>query len=110
MASEIDESAIRLVRNRHPGVVHVGDITKFTVDDVIRHGPFDLVMGGSPCNDLSGANPRRRGLYGKGICYPDSLRLSTQRSFMYKVCHECNRTRCVEAMVDVLVFIRCAIY
>ncbi|XP_076802644.1 DNA (cytosine-5)-methyltransferase 3B-like isoform X1 [Clavelina lepadiformis] len=78
VASEIDESAIRLVRNRHPGVVHVGDITKFTVDDVIRHGPFDLVMGGSPCNDLSGANPRRRGLYdceGTGRLFFDFFRI-----------------------------------
>jgi len=28
-------------------------------------GPFDLVMGGSPCNDLSIVNPARKGIYGK---------------------------------------------
>jgi hypothetical protein len=28
-------------------------------------GPFDLVIGGSPCNDLSNVNPARKGLYGK---------------------------------------------
>jgi len=28
-------------------------------------GPFDLVIGGSPCNDLSIVNPARKGLYGK---------------------------------------------
>ncbi len=27
-------------------------------------GPFDLVIGGSPCNDLSIVNPARRGIYG----------------------------------------------
>ena len=27
-------------------------------------GPFDLVLGGSPCNDLSIANPARKGIYG----------------------------------------------
>lgn len=27
-------------------------------------GPFDLVIGGSPCNDLSIVNPARKGLYG----------------------------------------------
>lgn len=28
-------------------------------------GPFDLVIGGSPCNDLSIVNPARKGLYGR---------------------------------------------
>ena len=28
-------------------------------------GPFDLVMGGSPCNDLSIVNPARKGIYGE---------------------------------------------
>ena len=65
VASEIDENAIRLVQNRHHDVIHVGDITKISDDDVRRYGPFDLVMGGSPCNDLSGANPRRKGLLGE---------------------------------------------
>lgn len=27
-------------------------------------GPFDLVIGGSPCNDLSIVNPARKGLFG----------------------------------------------
>jgi len=69
ISSEIDEDAIRLVQNRHPEVIHVGDITNLSDDDVRRYGPFDLVMGGSPCNDLSGANPRRRGLLG-GLAIP----------------------------------------
>lgn len=28
-------------------------------------GPFDLLIGGSPCNDLSMVNPIRKGLFGK---------------------------------------------
>lgn len=28
-------------------------------------GPIDLLLGGSPCNDLSRVNPRRKGLYGE---------------------------------------------
>lgn len=28
-------------------------------------GPFDLVFGGSPCNDLSIVNPARKGIYGE---------------------------------------------
>lgn len=33
---------------------------------IAEWGPFDLVIGGSPCNDLSIVNPARKGLYGKG--------------------------------------------
>ena len=31
---------------------------------VTEWGPFDLVIGGSPCNDLSIVNPARKGIYG----------------------------------------------
>uniref|UniRef100_H2YJ39 DNA (cytosine-5-)-methyltransferase n=1 Tax=Ciona savignyi TaxID=51511 RepID=H2YJ39_CIOSA len=78
VASEIDEAAIRLVQNRHPEVIHVGDVTKFSDDDVRRLGPFDLLIGGSPCNDLSGANPRRKGLLdsdGTGCLFFDFYRI-----------------------------------
>lgn len=36
-------------------------------------GPFDLLIGGSPCNDLSIVNPVRKGLYGvyHPVCYID---------------------------------------
>lgn len=30
-------------------------------------GPFDLLIGGSPCNDLSIVNPIRKGLYGTWV-------------------------------------------
>lgn len=30
-------------------------------------GPFDLLIGGSPCNDLSMVNPARKGLFGKNV-------------------------------------------
>lgn len=32
---------------------------------VEKWGPFDLLIGGSPCNDLSIVNPLRKGLYGR---------------------------------------------
>ena len=37
-------------------------------------GPFDLVIGGSPCNDLSCVNPVRKGLFGEqpfGLVHKD---------------------------------------
>jgi hypothetical protein len=36
-------------------------------------GPFDLVIGGSPCNDLSIVNPARKGLYGRCRPHPHLL-------------------------------------
>jgi len=47
---------------------------------VLEWGPFDLVIGGSPCNDLSIVNPARKGIYGK-LCFKDSNVL--QLMFMY---------------------------
>ena len=38
--------------------------TSFKMEEL---GPFDFVFGGSPCNDLSIANPARRGIYGKEL-------------------------------------------
>jgi len=35
------------------------------VFEVEELGPFDFVFGGSPCNDLSIANPVRRGICGE---------------------------------------------
>lgn len=32
-----------------------------------KWGPFDLLIGGSPCNDLSIVNPLRKGLYGMNV-------------------------------------------
>jgi hypothetical protein len=33
-----------------------------------KWGPFDLLIGGSPCNDLSIVNPYRKGIYGMLTC------------------------------------------
>lgn len=34
-------------------------------EQIAKWGPFDLLIGGSPCNDLSIVNPFRKGLYGR---------------------------------------------
>uniref|UniRef100_S4RQW1 DNA (cytosine-5-)-methyltransferase n=1 Tax=Petromyzon marinus TaxID=7757 RepID=S4RQW1_PETMA len=45
---------------------YVGDIRNLTRKHILEWGPFDLVIGGSPCNDLSIVNPARKGLYAEG--------------------------------------------
>ncbi|KAK5863953.1 hypothetical protein PBY51_000934 [Eleginops maclovinus] len=63
-ASEICEDSIAVARVNHDGkIIHVGD-ARFITQKLLDHwGPFDLLIGGSPCNDLSIVNPIRKGLY-----------------------------------------------
>ena len=45
------------------------------LSQLLEWGPFDLVIGGSPCNDLSIVNPARKGLYGRYL--PDQVTSET---------------------------------
>lgn len=50
VAFEIDKSAIKISEKNYPQIEHYGDVT--TVDFTQYKG-FDLLIGGSPCQDLS---------------------------------------------------------
>lgn len=75
-ASEVDKYAIQVSQKNHPDIEQIGDITK-----VYPHNSsdIDLVIGGSPCQDLSIAKKNREGLEGKmsGLFY-EYLRVVTQ--------------------------------
>ncbi|XP_049799958.1 DNA (cytosine-5)-methyltransferase 3B-like [Schistocerca nitens] len=66
-ASEIDHHAKKITDNNFPGqVTHLGDVRHITEDcisKILADGPIDLLIGGSPCNDLSLVNHLRKGLY-----------------------------------------------
>jgi len=63
-ASEIDEQAVQVAKVQHGNkILHIGDIQQISRAQIEELGPFDFVFGGSPCNDLSIANPIRRGIY-----------------------------------------------
>lgn len=91
VASEVCEDSIAVAMVNHEGrITQVGDVRFITQEHVCglyvccggqflvvrlvaltitcfqlqRWGPFDLLIGGSPCNDLSIVNPIRKGLYG----------------------------------------------
>ena len=59
LACEIDKHAIKVSQKNYPDIVHLGDVR--TVHDV---GHIDLLIGGSPCTDLSIAKRDRQGLAG----------------------------------------------
>ncbi|XP_067209119.1 uncharacterized protein [Linepithema humile] len=77
--SEIDRDAL-MVSSAHFGdrITYLGDvrgIDKETIDEI---APIDLLIGGSPCNDLSIVNPARLGLHdrnGTGILFFDYTRI-----------------------------------
>ncbi|XP_011612231.2 DNA (cytosine-5)-methyltransferase 3A-like isoform X2 [Takifugu rubripes] len=61
VASEVCEDSITLGIVRHQGrIMYVGDVRSVTRKHIQEWGPFDLVIGGSPCNDLSIVNPARK--------------------------------------------------
>jgi len=64
-ASEVDECAVKCSKRNHPEIVQVGDVRNITEEDLTRWGPFDFLIGGSPCNDFSRVNPHREGFTGK---------------------------------------------
>jgi site-specific DNA-cytosine methylase len=52
-ASEIDKYAIQITQKNYPNTIQLGDITKITNEDLDKLGNIDIIMGGSPCQDLS---------------------------------------------------------
>ena len=62
-ASEIDKYAIKVALKNYPDTIEVGDIN--TIDFKSLSGKIDLIIGGSPCQDLSVAKKKREGLSGK---------------------------------------------
>jgi DNA-cytosine methyltransferase len=49
-AAEIDKYAITIAKKNHPGMVHLGDVRDLKASDLPQ---IDLILAGSPCQDLS---------------------------------------------------------
>lgn len=56
--SEIDPFPMAVV-DHHWGLPNLGDMTEITDDDLGRHGPVDLLVGGTPCQSFSVAGLRK---------------------------------------------------
>jgi site-specific DNA-cytosine methylase len=67
-ASEVDKDAINVSRLNHGGTIeYIGAVQTLGTEKLSALGPVDLLLGGSPCADLSLVNPDCKGLYGKYI-------------------------------------------
>lgn len=62
-ASEIDKYAISISEKNYPDIIRLGDVRDIDFSQFI--GKIDLIMGGSPCQDLSIAKKNRQGLSGE---------------------------------------------
>ncbi|XP_024918457.1 DNA (cytosine-5)-methyltransferase 3B-like [Cynoglossus semilaevis] len=80
VASEICEDSISLGYVRHEGKIqYARDIRSITSRNIQEWGPFDLVIGGSPYDDLSTVNPAGKGLYeGTGRLFFEFYRLLSE--------------------------------
>jgi len=71
-ASEIDKYAIKVSKENYPDTIHLGDIKDIKASDLPQ---IDLIIGGSPCQDLSNAQ-KGLGLKGeKSRLFYDYIRL-----------------------------------
>lgn len=61
-ASEIDKYAIQVAQKNFPDIIQIGDVTKLNFAD---YKDVDIIIGGSPCQDLSIAKQNREGLHGE---------------------------------------------
>ena len=61
-ACEIDKYAIKISKKNYPQIIHLGDVTKVKASNLEK---IDLLIGGSPCQDLSFANNKGKGLDGE---------------------------------------------
>src|SRR5574343_732867 len=66
-ASEIDKYAIQITQKNFPDTIQLGNIRNITKENYpeIFYTEFDLIIGGSPCQDLSIAKSNRKGLDGE---------------------------------------------
>lgn len=52
-ASEISKPAIKISEKNYPDIIQLGDITKITSEILDTLEPIDIIIAGSPCQDLS---------------------------------------------------------
>lgn len=64
-ASEIDKYAIQISKKNYPDIFQWGGIKGIDGKWIIRNHRIDLIIGGSPCQDLSIAKKDRKGLDGE---------------------------------------------
>lgn len=84
-AFEIDETAIKISNNNHSEIIRYGDVMN---TDFTEFAGIDLLLGGSPCQDLSIANADREGIKGSKSSlfwkYVEALQNAKPKYFLFE--------------------------
>ena len=84
-AYEIDDTAIKIAMKNHPEIKQCGDVRNA---DFSQYENIDLLLGGSPCQDLSIILKQREGLAGAKSslfwCYHEALIKAKPRYFLFE--------------------------
>lgn len=73
--AEIEAFPCAVLAHYYPQTPNLGDVTKITEDQIISLGPVDVLIFGSPCQDLSVAG-KREGLAGaRSGLFHDAMRI-----------------------------------
>lgn len=84
-AYEIDENAIKISNKNHPEVIRHGDVLNA---DFTQFTDIDLLLGGSPCQDLSIQKANREGLKGSKSSlfwkYKEALDVIKPKYFLFE--------------------------
>lgn len=72
-ASEIKEYAIKVSKHNYPDIKQLGDVREV---DASKLGKIDLLIGGTPCQDISNLNKSSKGIEGdKSSLFYEYLRI-----------------------------------
>lgn len=67
-ASEIDKDALFLTKSHYSNnIIQLGSVVGINDKILEKIGPINLLIGGSPCSDLSNINYRKKGLYSNNL-------------------------------------------
>jgi DNA-cytosine methyltransferase len=84
-ASEVDKYAIQITQKNYPRTIQLGDVNNIDWNSLEK---IDLLLGGSPCQDLSIAKKNREGLKGKKSSlffkYVEALETIKPKWFIYE--------------------------
>jgi DNA (cytosine-5)-methyltransferase 3A len=52
-ASEINPNSVKVTQKNYPNTIQLGDVTQLNKEKLLNLGKIDLLIGGSPCEDLT---------------------------------------------------------
>ena len=58
-ASEVDRFAIQVAKANYPDIIHKGSVQHVLESNFIKSIKIDLLIGGSPCQDLTSSGTRK---------------------------------------------------